>query len=304
MTFGLPSLLVALILPLWLLKRVWLAPLFSSRLPFDTTPQNTRSRWRWLIDSAESLPALLLACALLILAGPRSFEEPRSIRRVTNIEFCLDVSCSMAAPFGDGSRYDAAMGAINGFLGERDGDCFGLTIFGSKVLHWIPLTTDVSAFRCAPPFLRPERLPRWFNGTEIGRALLAAREVLAQRPDGDRMIILVSDGQSPDIMGELGERVARALSEQGIIVYAIHVADGAPPEDLVTITSGTGGELFAAGDQRGLEAVFARIDRMQKARLERVEGQAADDYGRFCMAGLAILALQLLGQFGLRYTPW
>jgi Ca-activated chloride channel family protein len=60
------------------------------------------------------------------------------------------------------------------FLDYRTGDAFGLTFFGNSVLHWVPLTNDVSAFRCAPPFMHPRNLPRWFGGTEIGKALLRA----------------------------------------------------------------------------------------------------------------------------------
>ena len=34
------------------------------------------------------------------------------------------------------------------------------TFFGNSVLHWCPLTSDVSAIRCSPPFMRPTRPPR------------------------------------------------------------------------------------------------------------------------------------------------
>ena len=76
------------------------------------------------------LPILLLAIAILLLAGPRRFEQPRSEREMTNILFCLDVSGSMTAPFGAGSRYDAAMTSLNDFISFRKGDAFGLTVFG------------------------------------------------------------------------------------------------------------------------------------------------------------------------------
>ena len=118
---------------------------------------------------------------VLILAGPQKWDEPRSKRVLTNIEFCVDVSGSMTASFGEGTRYDASMRAINDFLDYRTGDAFGLTFFGNSVLHWVPLTTDVSAFRCAPPFMKPGRLPSWFGGTEIGKALLACRRILIER---------------------------------------------------------------------------------------------------------------------------
>src|SRR5206468_11715957 len=57
-------------------------------------------------------------------------------RALTNILFALDVSGSMTSPFGDGKRSDKAIEAINEFTTYRKGDAFGLTIFGSDVLHW------------------------------------------------------------------------------------------------------------------------------------------------------------------------
>ena len=80
-------------------------------------------------DTAESVPALILAVVIVILAGPQQLSEPRLKRALTNIEFCVDVSGSMNARFGDGTRYDASMSAIDDFLDYRDGDAFGLTFF-------------------------------------------------------------------------------------------------------------------------------------------------------------------------------
>src|SRR6201999_4394443 len=97
---------------------------------------------------------------------------------------------------------------IDQFLTFRKGDAFGLTFFGNNVLHWAPLTQDASAIRCAVPFMRPELAPPWFGGTAIGKALMACQSVLTSRQEGDRMIILVSDGMSSDLSN--GEDVALA----------------------------------------------------------------------------------------------
>lgn len=316
--FARPWALLLLSAPLLLLIWTWRRPTGRLVLPLDLPRAGARAGrgWRWVLDAAESLPALLLAGAVLLLAGPQRWSEPRTQRVLTNIEFCLDVSGSMMAEYGgDGSsfemfgtpgntRYDAAMGAINQFIGYRQGDAFGLTIFGNEVMHWVPLTSDVSAFKCAPPFLRPELLPNWFGGTEIGKALRACRKVLAGREEGDRMLVLVSDGYSADLYGGQDEVVARELAADGITVYWVHVAEGDPPAETAAICDLTGGQLFSAGDPQMLEAVFQRIDQMRKARLETVQGEAIDWFEPVCLAGLALLALQGLTAFGLRYTPW
>lgn len=273
-------------------------------LPFDHALASRRTRQRGLVAACEALPALLLALAIVLLAGPQRWDEPRSRRVLTNIEFCVDVSGSMTAKFGGGTRYDGAMEAITGFLDRRAGDAFGLTFFGNAVLHWVPLTTDTSAFRCALPFMRPGRLPTWFGGTEIGRALLACRSVLAAREEGDRMIVLVTDGYSADLSGDRDLEIARLLKKEGIVVYAIHIDQSEPPEPIVNITALTGGEVFHPGDREGLDHVFAAIDAMQPTRVEKVRSESLDDFEGICRAALALAGLALLSLFGWRYTPW
>ena len=296
--------LFLLIVPALLLYWTWTRKGRSLALPFDHGHGDSRFWLGALLKVADSLPALLLAVVILILAGPQRWDEPRSQRKLTNIEFCVDVSGSMQASFEDGTRYDASMKAINAFLDYRDGDAFGLTFFGNSVLHWVPLTTDVSAFRCAPPFMRPGHIPSWFGGTEIGKALLACRKVLTSRDTGDRMIILVSDGRSWDLDGGNDEAIARKLKADGITVFAVHIASSEAPGEIVTITSLTGGEVFQPGDQKALDTVFARIDEMQQTEMEKVRSEAVDDYGPWSFAALSLLATTLLFLFGLRYTPW
>ena len=223
---------------------------------------------------------------------------------LTNIEFCVDVSASMTAPFGEGTRYDASMKAIDEFLNIRKGDAFGLTFFGNNVLHWTPLTSDASAIRCAPPFMKPENVPPWMGGTMIGQALQACKDVLAEREEGDRMIILVTDGNSFDLSNGNDETIAQTLKRNNIAVFEIHISDGDPPPGIVNITSITGGEVFPVGDPSLLESVFKRIDAMQATKLEKTSPEVLDDFRPICLAGLSLLGLTGLTFFGLRYNPW
>src|SRR5688572_32498743 len=154
MTFAHPWLLALLVVPVALAVYLWKRGGRRIPLPFDHQPLPRARHLAFLLKAADLLPVLLLMIAIAILAGPRRFEQPRNERELTNILFCLDVSGSMTAPFGSSTRYDAAMGAVNDFITYRKGDAFGLTVFGSSVLNWVPLTNDVSAFKCAPPFLR------------------------------------------------------------------------------------------------------------------------------------------------------
>ena len=306
LSFARPALLLLLAVPLLLM--VWVIRRRSGQvaLPFDhgVAPGRGAGALRAVLNVSEMLPALLLALAVFLMAGPQRFSEPKTERMLTNIEYVVDVSCSMTASYGDGTRYDAAMTAINEFIDYRQGDAFGLTIFGNSVLHWIPLTSDVSAFRCAPPFLRPEKLPPWFGGTQIGKALIACHKVLAEREEGDRLLILLSDGYSWDLDGGRDEKIARKLAADRVTVYTVHIANGAPPDSLAVIANITGGKVFAAGDPQALEGVFKHIDEMEKAKLKKSAPEALDNFEPYCQLALALLASFLLTAFGLRYTPW
>ncbi len=306
LSFGHPWVLLALAVPVALLAWTWNRKGRRVVLPFDHGDSRRGTLLRVVLQGAESLPALGLAAVVLILAGPQRLDSPTTRRALTNIEFCVDISGSMTATFGEGTRYDAAMEAINAFLDYRTGDAFGLTFFGNNVLHWVPLTSDTSAFRCAPPFMDPKRgnNPRWFGGTAIGKALLACRDVLVAREEGDRMIILISDGMSSDLSGGVDQEIAQRLRADGIQVYGVHVADTQIPAQVVNISTITGGQMFALGDPTALDTVFRRIDEMQVTKLETVAAEFIDDFEVLSWIGIGILGLHLLVQFFLRYTPW
>jgi len=305
MTFAYPFVLLALAVPIFLIVFQWRNHARSLALPFDhqDTPH---SKWlARLLNVVNIFPALILAAAVLLLAGPRRFERPKSEREMTNIQFCLDVSGSMTATFGGKDRYEVAMDSLNEFLTYRKGDSFSLMIFGDHHLRWVPLTTDVSAFRFAPPFLHPNKLPRWFSGgTSIGKALKQSEKYLITAETGDRMIILLSDGQSSDLYDGNDVKIAQSLRENNIRVYTVHIGGGAAPPEVSVISSITGGETFAAGDPAALQSVFRRIDEMQQADMKRLTPDPVDYYQPFVITALSLSGVYLLTLFGLRYTPW
>lgn len=304
MNFTHPPLLLLLFLPLVLFLRVWRRHDRRIALPFDHGLPIRGARWRIPINLAETVPALLLAVAIVLLAGPQRLSEPKTERILTNIQLCVDISGSMTAKFGEGNRYDASMKSIETFLDYRKGDAFGLTFFGNNYLHWVPLTTDVSAVRCAPPFMRPEVVPYWFGGTEIAKALRACKTELLRHEEGDRLVILVTDGFSADLTNGNDLAIARELKSHNIRVCAILVGGMSIPSEIHTITNLTEGGAFEAGDPGTLQEVFRQIDQMQKTRLKKSLAKSMDHFRPYCLAGLALLGVMTLTQFGLRYTPW
>jgi Ca-activated chloride channel family protein len=304
MTFTRPWVLLFLALPLILAIWEWQRIGHVLRMPFDHG-QPPRGRFLdRLIRILNLASPALLAVAVIFLAGPQRPTESADARILTNVEVCLDVSGSMMSPFGSGTRSDKALEAIVEFTNFRKGDAFGLTVFGTDVLHWVPVTKDLRALQSAVPFLDPRRMPTYMGGTRIGHALRSVKKILAARPEGDRMVILISDGQSFDLSGGVAEKIGNELAQENIVMFYIHVAEGSPQDETFTIANITGGQAFAADDPSALKEVFRRIDAMKPARLKPSTAEPADFFRPFAIAGLVIAGLHMLGLCGLRFTPW
>ncbi len=304
--------LVFLIVPLALVFRVWVRRGHHIALPFDHGQQKHGRILRFFTNCADMLPAMLLMVAILIAAGPRRTGPPKDERVLNNILFCLDSSGSMNSPFGEGvndegfasTRYDGAMKAILEFTTYREGDAFGLVVFGNEPLHWIPVTKDLKALSSAPPFLGPRRLGAWLGGgTHIGKALKSCIGELERNAEGDRAIILITDGMSSDLRNGEDRQVAEELRAANVVTYVISVQQSIHPS-MIRISSATGGAVFQAGDPAALSTIFEHIDEMQKSRIKQKAPLMLDFFGPFACLGLAVLAIKMLTMFGLRYTPW
>lgn len=313
MIFSRPELLPLLCLPVLLGCWQWWRRGQPVVLPFDHGGTR-RGKWlEFLVRTAQLAPAGILAAVILLWAGPLVEGPPNYPAQVANIQIALDTSGSMNDPLGDKikkdgkqyTKYDAAMEAITEFTTFRKGDAFGFTIFTSGVMHWTPLTTDLSAIRLATPFVAPGTFPlKWWDGTKVGNALRECSKVLEERHDGDRMLIVLTDGESPDLQNGQAELIARELKTKNIVVYMVSIRNGAPPEELRIVAEVTGGETFESGDMPALRSVFQRIDSLQRAKLVAAQTTWLELYSPFALVGLALVGLHQLAAFGLRFTPW
>lgn len=304
MSFHRPELLLLLTVPiLWAVWHFRRAPLRIA-LPIDHSTHQHATASHHIAQLAESLPALLLALAVLLLAGPRKTAPPNNQRILNNILFLVDVSGSMESPLpGAKTRFDGAMQAVSNFCDHRKGDAFGLSIFGIDQLHWFPPTQDLSAMKNALELLRPRNLPEWFAGTMIAAALEASVSRFQSLPEGDRILILLTDGLSGDFDGTREREAAERLAHEKIRVFTILIGTDAQPS-MYEITARTGGQVFRADDPSALASVFQQIDRMQSAKFRNVLNEWVDWYAPIALAGLATLTLSALCQLGIRFTPW
>ena len=312
MTFAHPQLIILLVVPVIVLFWEWVRRGRPLVMPFD----DVRQRRGWLLGVpvliANSLPACLLGLAIIFLARPLTYAPPKTQRELTNIQIVLDASTSMVfntygPQAGDKpyTRFHGAMDALETFLTTREGDAFGLTIFSRQFIHWVPLTQDTTAIRMARKIIWPEMFPDEIWGhTFIAKALDGAITPLTRHEEGDRMIILMTDGEGEDIGSGREQDVIARLKSNRIVVFAIALNDESFSPALENIANQTGGRAFKALTPQTLQVVFDRIDQMKKVEIRETQPETIDYFEPFLPAALILLALQVLVLFGLRFTPW
>lgn len=310
--FANPELLWLLVIPVTLAFWEWIRKGQSLAMPIDHRPHSKNRLLTFFVNSANMLPAALMAVAILLLARPMTSEPPETERKATNIEIVLDLSGSMNAPFGQQDpnaekprrRIDAAMDAIEKFVELRKGDSFGLTVYGTWVIHWVPLTSDTSAIAHARPFMSG-----FLAATRTLTALDAAADKLVETEDGDRMIVLVTDGnfnREHDPVKQSEDLLIR-FEEENIVCYGVFVRSKPVPELEEQLCKESGGGLFNIKDELeedALNEVFQLIDEMTPAKMKYKEPRALDHYQPFILPTLYLLLFHVLALLGLRFTPW
>ena len=324
MFFAYPKLLWLLVIPVTLAFWEWVRRGQPVVMPVDFRTTRRGQPLRYLILMANMLPAALLALTIIRLARPMINLPPVVERQLTNIQIVLDISPSISWPYGpqpaDGSRYtayDAEMAALDKFLKYRQGDAFGLTVYAAQFLHWIPLTTDTSAISASKKFVKPIDMYGWstppsyvgglpnFFGTATFKALDGAADVLIRRAEGDRMVILMTDGgyEAADGTPAHVDAVIERYKANHIVCFCVYLRGQNIGEE-ARVCKETGGTLFEVVGQEQLNQVFARIDKMKKVKVRTKEPLSVDHFQPFLIPALGLLAAHLLALLGLRYTPW
>ena len=166
--FANPQYLWLLAIPVCLAFWEWVRKGHAIVLPIDHQHHKKGIFLAIAIHTANMLPAMMMASAILLLARPMTQAPPDVVRKAKNIQIVLDLSGSMNYAYGPQNantetpfrRIDAAMNAIENFVGYRDGDSFGLTVYGKAFIHWVPLTPDTNAIVQVPNDLEETRQPR------------------------------------------------------------------------------------------------------------------------------------------------
>lgn len=235
-----------------------------------------------------ALRNLLLACAIMALARPRSagrVEENTS--QGINIVIVVDLSSSMLAQdFQPENRIEVAKDKIKKFIQLRKSDRIGVVSFAAEALTQVPLTTDYPVILAAVDNLAPGQLE---DGTAIGTAIATAANRLRNAPGRSRVMILLTDGVNN--RGAIDPLTAgKAAAAFGIKIYTIGVGTrGLAPvpvgrglfglryenqqveidESLLTaIATESGGRYYRATNAAALENITNEIDQLEREPVE------------------------------------
>lgn len=283
------------------LRRI-LAGRSRQRLPVAFVARDVRTGW---VESLRHLPALLvgagMALVLVALARPQRVSQrvERSSEGI-DIVLALDVSDSMLETDLQPNRLEAAKRVARAFVRGRFQDRIGLVVFAGDAFSLCPLTTDYELLHQSIGEVGSGLIRT--AGTAIGSALGVGINRLRDSKAKSKIIVLLSDGENT--AGSLDPITAAELAEAyGIRVYTIAVGQagtGDTPTDegtLKRLAALANGLFFRATDTRTLGAVFARIDRLEKAEIKQTRyREVADFYQVYLRWAIVLLLLALLAK--------
>ena len=209
-----------------------LARFVSAHLRHQLTRSISRARRR--VQRGLFLGALL--CLFAALAGPQvGFHWEQVSRRGIEVIFAIDTSRSMLTPDIKPNRLTRAKLAIDDFAKKLEGDAVGIVAFAGAAFLACPVTLDYGAFHESLNAIDTNTIPR--GGTDISTAIQAAQAALHRRPNSDKILILVTDGE--DLEGSAFESAQAAAKADGLKIFTVGV--GTAAGDLIPIAPGQGG---------------------------------------------------------------
>ncbi|MCI0376697.1 MAG: VWA domain-containing protein [Gemmataceae bacterium] len=320
-----------LLLPLvplliWRWRRGWAALRYSDTRLLQNLPKGkSAAARRWGI----ALRGIALSLLVLALAGPR-WPDPGSRIPTEGVAIAMvvDVSASMSERdfFWDDqvlSRLDGVKRVFRLFAAGGEGpggvaipprpnDLVSLVVFATYPETVCPLTLDHAALLKILDAQETRSITTEAT-TNPGDALAWALYGLQKAPTRHKAILFLTDGESNVPPPALTPRQAAQLAgNMGIPIYALDAGvealvpakpgdDAKAEQSLKEVARISKGEYFRARDAVALAAACARIDQLQRDRIESFEFRRYHE-GFTWVALAAFVSLSVL--VGLEATIW
>ena len=175
------------------------------------------------------------------------------------------------------NRLYAVKSVVSEFVNTREGDRLGLLLFGERAYLQTPLTFDTKTLQ---DLLIEAQIGFAGNGTAIGDAIGLSVKKLKERPDSNRVLILLTDGSNT--AGVLSPSEASDIAKKAKVkIYTIGIGDGRQRNQglfgqtlvnqnndldertLTAIADLTGGKYFRARDPRELRSIYDQLNKLE-----------------------------------------
>lgn len=312
-----PWLLLLLPLPLlFLFKKTAQGPVEAPVLPvgpwLDGLPGVT-SRGSAPPLWKKALLMVIWALLVIALARPQHVGEPVQLP-VTGRDLLMAVDISPSMDERDMvvsgraiNRLQAVKRVLHEFIEKREGDRLGLLLFGTEPYIQAPLSFDHRTIR---QLLNESGIGMAGRATAIGDAMGLAIKRLRDRPEEQRVVILLTDGANT--AGEISPDIATGIArDAGVRIYTIGIGAETmvqrgllgsrrvnPSRDLdegllKRIASETGGQYFRARSLPELELIYESINQLEPIELDGQHYRPVTELF-FWPAGAAALILLVL----------
>ncbi len=283
-------------------------PLYASLHNRMATSSASIKRQPWRFWLAVLVWLLLVTAA----ARPQLIGEPVALpMQGRNLMLAVDISGSMEQPdmqIGNQlvSRLTAVKAVAGDFINRRVGDRLGLILFGQQAYLQAPLSFDRKTVQT---LLNEAVIGLAGQETAIGDAIALGIKRLRKQPEGNRVLILLTDGANT--AGHIAPIKAAELAKlEGIRIYTIGVGADKQMRDLFgrrvnlgsdldegtlrKIAKMTGGEYFRARDLQGLQAIYQQLDKLEPLAKDTVYYRDVEEWYSLPL-GIALLLVLLSG---------
>ncbi len=247
------------------------------------------------------LPDILLSgiMALLLLALARPQKTSDILEKTSegiDIVLVLDISESMKMKDLVPDRMEAAKAVATEFVNGRIQDRIGLVVFSGEAFSLCPLTTDYDLLNRFIKDIDFQMIQK--PGTAIGLAIGVATNRLMDSKAKSKVMILLSDGDNtagnidPFTAAKLAAgyrsriytigvgkdgRVLVGSDPFGNEQYVENTMDESTLREIARIG---GGKYYRAADNKGLQGIFATIDKLEKSEYKEKRYKNTADYYR------------------------
>lgn len=156
---------------------------------------------------------------ILALMGPKIQIGQKEINREgLDVYVLIDTSKSMLVEDVAPSRLERSKKIISDVLAQLSGDRIGFIPFSSSAYIQMPLTDDYDLAEMFLKSIDTEMISG--GGTDIGQAITLAERSFETSGEGDRVILILSDGEDHN---KDTEKVLQSLTDKHIKIYTIGV---------------------------------------------------------------------------------